>query len=278
MPTTILTNDEIVKRLSLVMICVMLFGILISLSGQPGSYWHHPETAIRGDGLSIYNPTNRTFEFFIGQGWLPYLIASLIYLSAAFLIVSFLPRTAALIVIFSFIFGHSYGAINWLAVRWQLGIGASSIYSVALSALIVYSAFPKLNPGTDKIIKMFRWAAPGTVLIDFINTLLGQPAGYFIHPELVHEGNQVSRFFLMQGWYAFIFYILIYLSGILWLISILPLRIALICIFFFIIVGFAGASNWYYFVWRMGMESPVIFGMILSILIVGLAFPKPEVG
>src|ERR1700677_1258800 len=107
--------DQIVQRLRWVMICAIVFSLINTLAGQPESFWHHPETAIRGDGLSIHNETNQTFEFFLGRGWQAYLIANLIYLSGAFLLVSALPRMPALIVIFSFIFGHYFGATNWLA-------------------------------------------------------------------------------------------------------------------------------------------------------------------
>jgi len=58
MPLIKFTDDQIVKRLRWVMMAVMLFSLFNTLSGQPQSFWHHPETAIRGDGLSIHNETN----------------------------------------------------------------------------------------------------------------------------------------------------------------------------------------------------------------------------
>jgi hypothetical protein len=64
MPLIKFTDDQIVKRLRWAMIAVMLFSLFNTLAGQPRSFWHHPETAIRGDGLSIHNETNHTFEFF----------------------------------------------------------------------------------------------------------------------------------------------------------------------------------------------------------------------
>src|ERR1017187_7032680 len=100
------TNDRIIKRLRGVMGAVLLLSIVNTLAGQPGNFWQHPEMAIRGDGLSINNETNHTFEFFLGQGWQAYLMANLIYFSGALLLVSVLPKRAALVTIFSFIFGH----------------------------------------------------------------------------------------------------------------------------------------------------------------------------
>ncbi len=277
MPLFKFTSDQTVKRLRWVLIGAILFSMVNTLSGQPESFWHHPETAIRGDGLSIYNETNHTFDFFLGRGWMSYLFTSLIYLSAVFLIVSVLPRKLALIAIFSFFFGHFFGANNWLAVRWHLGINASAIYGLVLVPIIVLEAFPTLSSNTDQIIKRLRWVMLGPMLLDMINTLVGQPASYWLHPETVHEANEISRFFLIRGWYAYVFWDIFYFSGIFLLVSILPRRLALICIFIFILIHFVGTSNWLFYEWRMGMETPVIFGIILSVIIVMLAFPTPDI-
>ena len=259
------------------MIGAILFSMVNTLSGQPESFWRHPETAIRGDGLSIYNETNHTFDFFLGRGWMPYLFTSLMYLSAVFLIVSVLPRKLALIAIFSFFFGHFFGANNWLAVRWHLGINASAIYGLVLVPVIVLEAFPTLSSNTDQIIKRLRWVMLGPMFLDMINTLVGQPASYWLHTETVHEGNEISRFFLIQGWYVYVSWDIFYFSGIFLLVSILPRRLALICIFIFTLIHFVGTSNWFFYEWRMGMETPVIFGIILSVIIVMLAFPTPDI-
>jgi hypothetical protein len=276
MPLIKFTDEQITRRLRWVMIGVMLFSIVNTLAGQPESFWLHPETAIRGDGLSIYNETNHTFDFFLGLGWQAYLIASLVYLSGAFLLVSVLPKRAALITIFSFILGHYFGATNWLAVRWHLGINAPSIYGVVLVTIIVFSAFPVISSNTAQVIKGLRWVMIAVILIDPINTLIGQPASYWHHPETVHEGNQFSRFFLIQGWYAYCLIELIYCSLMFWLVSVFPKRLALIFAFYFIFVHFIGASNWFFYEWRMGMEIPVIYGSVLSVIIVLFCISLPH--
>ena len=270
------TKDQIVKRLRWVMIGAILFSVVNTLIGQPESFWQHPETAIRGDGLSIYNPTNHTFEFNLGLGWQAYLITSLLYVLGAFLFVYILPRKAALIAIFSFIFSHFFGATNWLANRWHLGTNASSIYCFVLVPIIVFSAFPALSPNTDRILKRLYWVMLIPMLCDMIFTLLGQPAGYLLHPEIAHEANPVSRFFLTHGWYAFIFMFLMFFSGIYWLVSILPQRFAFMVVFYFMLVNYVGACCWYFYEWRMGMVTPVIFGILLSAIIVLLAFPTSK--
>jgi hypothetical protein len=40
------------------------------------------------------------------------------------------------------------------------------------------------------------------------------------------------------------------------------------------LVNFVGASCWFFYEWRMGMETPVISGIIMSVIIVSLAFPR----
>ena len=274
MPIFRITSNQIVKRLRWVMVGVIVFSIINTLAGQPESFWLHPETAIRGDGLSIYNPTNHTFDFFLGLGWQAYLIMCLIYLSITFLLVSILPTKAALVTIFSIVLGHFFGATNWLAVRWHLGTNSSSIYGIILSPIIVYSVFPAQSLIPDKIIKRLFWLMAIAMLSDTINTLVGQPATYWLHPETVHEGNEVSRYFLSHGWYAYIFRDVIYFLVIYWFVSILPQKGALICIFYFLLNGFTGASNWFFYEWRMGMQTPVIYGIVLSVCIVLIAFSK----
>ena len=254
----------------------ILFCMVNTLSGQPESYWHHPETAIRGDGLSIGNETNHSFDFFLGRGWVPYLLACLIYLSAAFSFVSLLPRKAALTAIFSFLFGHFFEANNWLVVRWHLGLNATTMYGFVLATIIVFAIFPTMSSTAGQIVKRLRWVMLVPMFLDMINTLVGQPSSYWLNGETAHEANEVSRFFLIRGWYAYVSWDIIYFAAAFWFVSILPRRLALICIFIFTFVHFVGASNWFFYEWRMGIETPAIFGVILSILITLLAFLTPN--
>jgi hypothetical protein len=269
-------DDQVVKRLRWVMIGAMLFSIVNTLSGQPESFWRNPETAIRGDGLSIHNATNHTFDFFLGQGWQAYLIASLIYLLALFLIVSMLPRRAALTTMIAVVFAHFFGACNWLAVRWHLGMTAPTLYSLVLGPMIVFAAFPTASPNSDRILRRLLWVMVGVILLDMFNTLLGQPTSYWLHPETLNESNMIARFFMTRGWYAYLFMNLIYISVAFLLGSMLPRMWALICVFCFILVGFIGGSNWFFFHWRMGMEAPVIYGILLSAIIVWASFSECE--
>jgi len=266
------TNDYAVRRLSLVLVAIILFTIMLTLEGQPDSFWQNPETAIRDDGLSIYNLTNHSFAFYLGKGWLIYLFVYLIYFSAVFLLISFLPKTVSLIIIFTFLFGYYFAGCNWLAVRWHMGVKAPMIYGISLAIAITIAAYNKRSKNDELIIHRLRWLMIGAILLDVTNTLLGQPSAYWHNTQNVHEANLVSRFFLLQGWYAYLFMELIYCAVLYWLVSVLPKKWAILCNFYFILVSYIGASNWFFYQWRMGRETPVIYGCILSLLIILLSF------
>jgi hypothetical protein len=267
-----LTCDPIVKRLRWVMLAAMLFSILSTLLGQPKSFWLHPQTALRGDGLSIYNPTNHTFDFFLGHGWQAYVVASLIYLAAAFLAVSLLPKMPALITAFAAIFGHYFGVTLWLGSVWHLGAQGFILYAVVLGAVLAFWVLPPAH-ANDPIIRRLRWLMSAAILFDFIATLLGQPHTYWLHPETVNEADPLFSFFLLHGWIAGVLFYLVFLAATFLFVSVASRTTALICIFALFFGHFNGASSWLFFRWRLGMQAPVLYGVLLSTLIVLLAFP-----
>jgi hypothetical protein len=268
--------DRVVRRLRWVMVGAMLFSAALTILGQPQSFWRNPETAMRGDGLSIYNPTNHTFEFFLSHGWMAYVTACLVYFAAAFLLVSVLPRTAALIAVFSFIFGHLFGASNWLAIRWHLAFNGVALYGVLMSAAIAWAVSPIPIQAGDAMIKRLRWVMIGVMLIDPLVTLIGEPGSYWLHPETVHEGNAFWRAIMMRGWENYVLMDLLYCLGAFWLASNLPRFFAVMSIFAFTFGHFIGASNWFFYEWRMGMETPVLYGVVLSGILVWAAFPAAK--
>jgi hypothetical protein len=268
-----LSNCHIVKRVRWVMFGTILFSITLTLLGQPTSFWPHPRTALRGDGLSIYDSTNRTFEFFLGHGWQPYLSASLVYLAAALLAVSLLPKTLALITAFSAIFAHYFGASLWLSSRWHLGAEGFILYAVVLGALLAFFVFPTAH-AHDPIGKRLRWVMSGAILFDFTLTLAGQPGSYWLHPETVNESNPLFATFLVHGWIVGVLFYLVYLAAALLLVSVASTMTARVCIFALLFGHFNGASTWLFYRWRLGMEAPVLYAVLLSILIVWLAFSQ----
>ncbi|HZF01341.1 MAG TPA: hypothetical protein VE344_05530 [Methylomirabilota bacterium] len=127
------TTDKITKRLRWVMVCVILFDKFNTLLGQPNTYWQHPETV---------DEINRGVHYFLSKGLPIYLLDSLITISLLFLFVSIISRKIALIVIFTVILNHYFGASFWLCYHWNFGIGGPLIYGIILSTIIVLLVFP----------------------------------------------------------------------------------------------------------------------------------------
>ena len=88
----------------------------------------------------------------------------------------------------------------------------------------------------------------------------------------MHEGNAISRLFMGHGWWAYFLYDAVYAWGAFLLVSKLPRMTALVCAFAFILGHFNGVSCWFFYEWRMGMKTPVIYGVMLGVVVVWLAF------
>jgi hypothetical protein len=272
-----ISRDPLVDKLRWVMLAVMLVGVGLTLAGQPSAFWSDPATAIRGDGLGIHDPTNHSFEFCLGYGWRAYLACGLVYLAAAFLLVSGLPRWVALVLLFTVTLAHVYAGTNWLAIHWQAGMLASSVYGLGLGAPMA-RVIAAVAPAGQELNRRIRWIAAATLLVDMSLTLLGQPNSYWSHPDTAYEGNVVSRYFLVHGWAAFGAYDVVYALGLLFTISALPRLAGLTVAFYFIVVNFDGASNWLFFVWRQGMPAVIGYASLVSVALVvcavGLQRPK----
>jgi hypothetical protein len=141
--------------------------------------------------------------------------------------------------------------------------------------LTVDTAFMVLfKPTADKTVRRLRWVMVATMLFDKLNTLLGQPAAYWQHPEVNDEGDPFFRFFLSRGLPVFLLFSLFYIGVIFSLVSIVPRRPGLIIIFAFILGHYLGASTWLAYRWHFGIVGPIVYGIVLSVLIVVSAFPK----
>jgi hypothetical protein len=69
---------------------------------------------------------------------------------------------------------------------------------------------------------------------------------------------------------------LVYISVVFFLVSILPRRLALVSIFAFIFGHYYGASGWLEYYWHFGINAPIIYGIILGVVFVQLAFSTPD--
>ena len=132
---------------------------------------------------------------------------------------------------------------------------------------------PFLKFTTDKTVSRLRWLMLGVILFDNINTLAGQPGIYWQHPETVQEGNHLTHFFISRGWMLFCLYEVGYMAGTFFLASIVPRPLALVVMFAFIFGHYYGASTWLADRWHFGTQGTVIYGIILAVAVVWLAFP-----
>lgn len=129
---------------------------------------------------------------------------------------------------------------------------------------------------TDTIVRRLRWVMVAAMIFDSCITLVGQPATYWQHPHTVREGNGFFRFFFSHGLSAYILTTLLYISAVFFLVSILPRRLALVSIFAFILGHYFGASTWLNYYWHFGVNAPIIYGIILGVVFVQLAFSTPN--
>jgi len=123
----------------------------------------------------------------------------------------------------------------------------------------------------DTVLKRLRWTMVAVILIDAVNTLLGQPRSYWTDPSTTNEQRPLVRFFAQLGWFPFILYWIVYIVGAFLFVSKLPRRIALIGIFTFILPHYFGATTWWVYQWGYGQKAATIYGFLLAV-IVGLAF------
>jgi hypothetical protein len=128
----------------------------------------------------------------------------------------------------------------------------------------------------DRIVKRLRWVMVGVIIFDKLNTLFGQPATYWQHPETAEEMNHGVYHFLSGGFPTYLFYSVVSIIVLFLFVSIIPRKIALIVIFVAILNHYLGASTWLCYHWHFGAGGPLIYSIILSVILVWLIFPTPQ--
>ena len=277
MPLPRIRHDPTVVKLRWVMLAVILADMGLTLAGQPTAFWSEPGSAIRGDGLGIHNLTNHSFEFFLAAGWPAYLACFTVYAASCLLMASVLPRGAALVLLCTVTLSHLFTGTNWLAIRWHAGMLASPIYGLGIGLPLTLVVARGARPGSESG-RHLAWIAAATLLVDGLVTLLGQPGSYWSDPGTAYEGNAVSRYFLVHGWWAFAAYDLIYAFGLYLGIRALPWFVGMVVGFYFLVVSFNGASNWLFFVWRLGLPAVLAYGVLVSAALAIFVFalePRP---
>ena len=123
-----MTSDLLLRRLRWVMVGVIAFDVASTLYGQPPFYWHFPDVAQEG---------NKLVRIFLKHGMATFLISAVLYTTAAFIVVSTIPRRLALVVLFAIVMGHYFGASTWWVFRWGFGVQAAVIYGILLAVAFV---------------------------------------------------------------------------------------------------------------------------------------------
>jgi hypothetical protein len=120
-------TDLGIKRLRWVMLAVMIFDLVITLAGQPASYWQKATTANEADPI---------VRLVMHHGIVPLLLVSALYCIAILVTVSVLPNRSALVVLLLFTFWHYYGASTWLQYRFHYVYGGF-VSGVVVAVLLV---------------------------------------------------------------------------------------------------------------------------------------------
>jgi hypothetical protein len=268
------SEARFVSRLFGITLLLIAAGAVLTLAAQPPSFWSHPQTAIRFDGLPIHSATNPMFDFFLGRGWIVYLAGVSLYAAVVWLVVTVLPKKLAMAAELTVILGLCYCGSNWIVVRWNTGTGGALLYASAVAILLAVAVLPSGDDRDRAALKRLCWVMALTTAIDAIFTLIGQPASYWQNPATVYEGNPASKFFLEEGWWAYAVYNVVEIA-VPWF---LALRIAPMAgwalAFGVALGGLFGGSNWLFYVWRLGLQAPIVYAALLSIAVVWLVLNR----
>jgi hypothetical protein len=122
-----LTTDKLVCRLRWMVLVVMLMDAIITLIGQPPSFWKDPGTVNEHDPL---------VRFFLARGVLAYAIGGLLYICGSLYIASVVPRPFGLAILFYVLLGHFWGATSWMVYGFQFGYVLINLFQVSVAVLI----------------------------------------------------------------------------------------------------------------------------------------------
>jgi hypothetical protein len=229
-----------------------------------------PKTAIRFDGLPIHNTTNPMFDFFLGHGWLAYLAGVGLYGAIIWLLPTVLPKRLAMVTELAVILGLSYSESNWVVVRWHTGTAGAEFYIAGVALVLTLAVLPVVHDREGEGLRLLCWLMTLTTTVDGAFTLNGQPASYWRDTLTVHEANPLAKFFLETGWWAYAAYI-VALIAVPWFLSMrVPRGTGWVIVLGMTLGGLFGGSNWLFYEWRLGLQAPILYSLVLSLMIVWL--------
>jgi hypothetical protein len=116
------------KKILFLLAAVIAFDFLVTILGQPHSYWVDPRTAHEG---------NPVFRWFMFQGAVCYFAFIAAYIAGVVGLVSRLPQQTAIIVGLVFLLTHYFAASSWLAFHFHLDLVGPVVYAVVLSVWLI---------------------------------------------------------------------------------------------------------------------------------------------
>ena len=267
---TQIDEPQLVKRLRWTAIVLVASGAALTLAAQPSRFWSLPTSAIRFDGLPIHSSTNPMFDFFLGHGWLAYLAGVGLYGAIIWLLPTVLPKRLAMVTELAVILGLSYSESNWVVVRWHTGTAGAEFYIAGVALVLTLAVLPVVHDREGEGLRRLCWLMTLTTTVDGAFTLNGQPASYWRDTLTVHEANPLAKFFLETGWWAYAAYI-VALIAVPWFLSMrVPRGTGWVIVLGTTLGGLFGGSNWLFYEWRLGLQAPILYSLILSLMIVWL--------
>jgi len=112
------------------------------------------------------------------------------------------------------------------------------------------------------------WLLVAVIVFDFGISIFGQPSSYWHNPQTADEGNPVFRWFMYQGAFCYLAFILAYLVGVLALVTRLPRPAAVITGLVFLLSHYFAGSTWLSYHFHMGMAGPILYALVLSIALI----------
>ena len=111
------------------------------------------------------------------------------------------------------------------------------------------------------------------IAFDFLVTLIGQPAVYWVHPRTADEGNPVFRWFMFQGAPIYLLFIVAYIAGVILLVRSLSRQAALVTGLVFLLSHYFAASTWLSFHFHLNMAGPAVYALLLSLAAIWILRP-----
>lgn len=127
MTSSSISMDKVIRRLRWVMVFVILMDLIMTLAGQPTTYWRDPSTA---------RESNSFIRMFMVRGYMPFILCWLFYTTATAFVVPAVRGTFGLPILFFCLLGHYFGASTWFAFHFDFGVAGAVVYAAVLALLL----------------------------------------------------------------------------------------------------------------------------------------------